>query len=142
MSGKVIWKVDPETDGERMVMEAAARALRRTLLALEGFIRATLTGPRHGRVYRRGRRVHVASAPGEPPAVDTGNLVNSVAARPNIVVRALQAIGIVSVGAEYALFLEKGTKKMAKRPYAQKTLDDYKDDLFDLFQRLFRGYLG
>ena len=31
-----------------------------------------------GRVYRRGRKTHVASAPGQPPAPDTGDLVKSI----------------------------------------------------------------
>lgn len=141
--GRIIWKIDPATDGERMIMEAAANALRRTLHALEGYIKVTLTGQRHGKVYRRGGRVHVASAPGEPPAEDTGHLRNSVAARNNIVVRGRQATGIVSVSAEYARFLEKGTKRgLESRPYAARTLKEKADALFALFSKLFRGYLG
>jgi len=37
------------------------------------------TSPASGRTYRRGRRKHNASAPGEPPAPDTGTLMRSVA---------------------------------------------------------------
>jgi hypothetical protein len=37
-----------------------------------------LAPPRTGEHYRRGKTaVHIASAPGEPPAIDSGNLVNS-----------------------------------------------------------------
>lgn len=55
-----------------------------TLLAvgvfLAGELKRTLSGPRHGAVYRISRtgRLHVASAPGEPPAVLYGNLRNSI----------------------------------------------------------------
>jgi hypothetical protein len=31
-----------------------------------------------GRIYRRGARTHVASAPGNPPNTDTGKLVRSI----------------------------------------------------------------
>lgn len=31
-----------------------------------------------GRVYRRFGKLHVASAPGQPPARDTGRLINSI----------------------------------------------------------------
>lgn len=47
-------------------------------LTLEGVIKTLLSQPGTGRVYRRGGRVHQASAPGNPPAVDTGELRNSV----------------------------------------------------------------
>lgn len=45
-----------------------------------GQIKVTLSGTRHGRTYRVSRRgpAHVASAPGEPPAVLFGNLRNAV----------------------------------------------------------------
>lgn len=54
-----------------------------------GEIKKTLSGPRHGRTYyvpsqrrkggrRTNPRTYTASAPGEPPAVLTGNLRNSV----------------------------------------------------------------
>ena len=62
------------------------RAMKDALLLFEGAIKEKLTGTRTGRTYRvpvtksRGTasRVHVASAPGEPPAVLFGNLRNSV----------------------------------------------------------------
>lgn len=52
------------------------------------------------------------SSPGMPPAVDTGNLKNSVVAVPvdPLTWRLL-------VGAEYGADLEYGTGKMAARPY-------------------------
>ncbi len=58
------------------------------------------------------------SAPGEPPATELGNLVNSIQSEK-------QADGIlVFVGAEYGADLEYGTKKMAPRPFWNKAVKD------------------
>ena len=138
----VRWTLDPETHGVEAVLDAAEKALQRTVLALEGFVKAILTGQRHGRVYRRGRRVHVASAPGEPPATDTGLLRNSVQASRRMRRTVRTVIGEVGIGAAYALFLEKGTRRMKPRPFIERTLKDKEKPLFELFSKLFRGYLG
>lgn len=71
--------------------EAALRELRGTAerevkagaLYFEAELKKTLTGRRSGRTYRVSRtgRTHVASAPGEPPAVLFGALRNSIGHR-------------------------------------------------------------
>jgi len=53
---------------------------------------------------------HQASAPGDPPAVDTGTL------RASIVSRETSKGASVSSHMEYAIYLELGTSKMAPRP--------------------------
>ena len=61
----------------RMIV-AIDRALERnayTILARAQIKMAA--GSKTGRVYKRGNVLHQASAPGEAPAVDTGNLLNS-----------------------------------------------------------------
>jgi hypothetical protein len=71
-------------------------------------------GPRTGRVYTFRGRKHQASAPGEVPANRTGRLANSVD---------YEATGhhtmVFGERAEYAGWLETGTKKMAPRPHLQ-----------------------
>lgn len=61
------------------------------------------------------------SAPGEPPRQRTGKLKQSVA----IVVD--QEGGVIHVGATgavpYGVFLERGTRRVAARPWMQVTLD-------------------
>ena len=52
------------------------------------------------------------SEPGQPPAVDTGNLKNLLLAEPENPLR-----WVVNSGAEYSLDLEYGTHKMAERPF-------------------------
>lgn len=75
-----------------------------------------------GRTYRRRGRVHVASAPGRPPAVDTGRLRASYAWRTG-----KDAGGpFVEVGSnvEYAPFLEFGTRRMAARPHLRPAVNE------------------
>jgi HK97 gp10 family phage protein len=75
----------------------------------ETLVKTSMQGGKSGAVYGR----HQASAPGEPPAIDTGNLINSI--------RHEAEDGgftqVISANAEYAQHLEYGTRKMAPRPY-------------------------
>ena len=76
-------------------------------------IRSIQSGPKSGRTYEKynPRRTHKASAPGQAPASDTGNLVSqimSVADGKNT---------LVESRAEYSKFLEFGTSKMLPRPF-------------------------
>ena len=76
-------------------------------------IRSIQTGPKSGRTYEKynPRRTHKASAPGQAPASDKGNLVSqimSVADGKNT---------LVESRAEYSKFLEFGTSKMLPRPF-------------------------
>ena len=73
------------------------------------------TGSRSGRVYRRRGVAHQASAPGEPPASDTGNLLNSriIELIPDEIAARMR------ITAAYAPHLEYGTKNMEPRPSAR-----------------------
>ncbi len=79
------------------------------------------SGPKTGRLYKRGNVVHQASAPGEPPATDTGNLVNSGYAR-----RQRRCLWWVGFSAEYAAALECGTPRMLPRPYLRPAVERYR----------------
>jgi HK97 gp10 family phage protein len=77
-------------------------------------IKSIQTGPKSGRTYEKynPRRTHKASAPGQPPASDTGNLVR------NIMVRQVDIDNVkVESNATYSSFLEFGTSKMLARPF-------------------------
>lgn len=67
-----------------------------------------------GRVYKRGKkgRDHVASAPYEAPAVDTGRLINSSIYKRNVSPLEL----IVGSNVKYSEHLEFGTRRMKPRP--------------------------
>lgn len=94
------------------------RNKRRNLLAAatewHGGIVETLSGQRSGRTYRvpGTRQFYTASAPGEPPASRTGQLRENHKFR--IVDDNESAVG---TDLDHAEYLEKGTSKMAPRPY-------------------------
>jgi hypothetical protein len=68
-------------------------------------------GPKTGRIYKRGGVVHQASAPGEAPANDTGQLQASI--QSNRIDRARYE---VTTPLKKAGYLEYGTRHMAPRP--------------------------
>ena len=76
-------------------------------------IKSIQSGSKTGRTYKRYNptRTHRASAPGEAPASDTGNLVS------NIMVQEKADSIEVQSNAEYSKFLEYGTSKMEARPF-------------------------
>lgn len=85
-------------------------------------VRLVQTGSRSGRIYRRGRKTHQASAPGEPPKTDTGALVRSM----RVDHRPGTGRASFVVGAEYAARLEFGTAKMAARPFVRPAIENVK----------------
>ena len=70
-------------------------------------VKIMLNRPGTGVVYGS----HQASAPGEPPAPDNSDLLNSAA------METLSAAVIVGVGAEYGADLEFGTATIEPRPF-------------------------
>lgn len=83
------WENLDEIEADELLRElrpGAELAVKMAVVHMEGAVKKTLTGTRSGRTYRvpmtRGRggaaRLHVASAPGEPPAVMFGALRNSI----------------------------------------------------------------
>jgi len=77
---------------------------------------------RGGATYRRGGRLHVASAPGEYPVTDGGRLVGS----PNVEVDKREGSLFSDVG--YAKWLTEGTKYMDPRKmFADAISDTLKD---------------
>jgi len=82
-------------------------------------VRSIQKGPASGRVYEKysPRRTHQASAPGQPPMTDTGQLAGSI----NIVTGTLRAK--VGTPLMYGLFLEFGTRKMRQRPWLRPAFE-------------------
>lgn len=96
--------------------DEAMRVLR--AMGMEGVAIAResmLNSPASGNEYRRGARTHTASSPGNPPRVDTGNLINTLRSED----RNGDSVAIIAgAGTEaYATYLEFGTTKMAARPF-------------------------
>lgn len=80
-----------------------------------------------GRIYRRGGVLHQASAPGRPPAVDTGRL------RASYTWRTGEDMGgvFVEVGTNvvYAPWLEFGTRYMEARPHLRPAIEELRDEI-------------
>lgn len=76
------------------------------------------TGP-SGIIYKRGNISHQASAPGEAPAVDTGQLLRTILFEAGNNTLEVGSAG----GAPYSEFLEDGTKNMEPRPFLQPAVD-------------------
>ena len=107
-----------------------ARATRRKMLragirVIEQNTKNLLEGQRSGRIYRlRGGKEHQASAPGESPAVDIGNLKSSLR-----VLEVTDDSASFGTGVEYAAHLEFGTRNMAARPYMRPGAENSHDEV-------------
>lgn len=106
------------------------------LLVRNDMITRIMKGPKSGEVYHRksrGKRSkskgvsHQASAPGEAPANDTGNLARSI----NVVagLEGVTSTSVVEVRTDYASALEFGTRHMEPRPFANPALNENKAEI-------------
>ena len=91
-------------------------------------IKSIQTGAKSGVVYQmyNPRREHRASAPGQAPASDTGNLVSKI-----IVKQKTRNITNVESNANYSAFLEYGTSKMQPRPFMLPAFEKSKKPILD-----------
>lgn len=88
-------------------------------MTLEGYIKQDFHGSKTGRVYRRGGKSHVASAPGQTPAIDYGFLLNSVQSKNE------GDDAVVFTDDEAAPRLETGSAHMAARPFMRPAVDQH-----------------
>lgn len=110
---------------DRIADAAARRGLKTALLAGEARAKAILSQPGQGRSYGK----HRASAPGDPPAVDTGRLRNATAADTQLREEGGDIVGRIVANTDYAAALETGTERMAARPYLRPLRDEHADEL-------------
>lgn len=95
-------------------------------------VRVALSTPGKGRVYRRGKVLHRASAPGQPPAVDTGQLRASYTHR-----LGEDAEGpYVEIGTNLktAPWLEFGTRRMQPRPHLRPAVASMRNEITRLIR--------
>ena len=109
----------------KMIVMATAQDV--TTHAIYSISRGTKTGKQ----YKRGKKMHRASAPGEAPARDGGRLESSIVAD----ITGLTAE--VSTNLQYAAPLEFGTVNMEPRPFLQPALDANKEKFKQRLMRLF-----
>jgi len=108
MNTKKVMKSIDQTAAQRVI--EASNEVRNTMLN-------TLSGNRTGRTYRvpGTKRTYTASSPGQAPAQATSGLRQSIKASLEVIGR--KVIGVIGTDLPYGIMLEKGTKKMAARPW-------------------------
>lgn len=61
-----------------LATNATVKGMKKAAIYTQGVARKIIGGVGTGRTYKRGSKIHRASAPGQPPARDTGILTSSV----------------------------------------------------------------
>ncbi|RLG78456.1 MAG: hypothetical protein DRO14_00535 [Thermoprotei archaeon] len=89
--------------------------------------------PKTGREYRHRGIVHIASAPGEAPATDTGTLAASLKAERS------GKLQYDIIGVEYGAYLELGTRKMAPRPFLRPAIEQTSKKIAGIFGKAFKA---
>lgn len=112
------------------------KILRETATKIVDQAKMGMREPKSGRYYvvSRTGKLHRASAPGESPAIDTGNLVNSFEIK-----KINDALFKINVNADYASHLEFGTTKMAPRPFLIPAVEKLKDYFVKELSKLFEA---
>lgn len=99
-----------------LLRKRAGNLVHDTAAQIEAIVRVGMAEPKSGAKRRSSKtgRAHIASAPGESPAIDTSLLVNSLSYQ-----MTGETAAVVGVGAEYAVHLELGTAHIAPRPFLE-----------------------
>ena len=130
----------------KQFMVKASRVNRQTLskaaIMVESYIKHHFTLQGTHRAYKRGRKLHISSAPGRPPAIDTGALRSSVTHEVNA--SGLDAkVGsdkdrlkrqTVGTDVDYGYYLEMGTRRMKPRPWLRPALNACRSKINRMFQ--------
>lgn len=125
------------------ITEAAGKAAERTVLLYQKELKKELSQKGSGRVYRGGRkgkgRKRTRSAPGQPPAVDTGELRRSVMTQPTYSQASSGGSSVVRyriLGIKrYGFMLDQGTAKVKARPWIKAPKERVLPQVPDIFNR-------
>lgn len=129
ITGKVVGKVNQETASRAF---RAANELRNSALNV-------LRGQRSGKKYRKPftkKATYTASAPGEPPAVRSGDLRRSwrpAAASQGETPTTFTVKPAITTDVKYAPYLQEGTPKIKPRPYEEPIVDGAKQKVMAIF---------
>lgn len=88
-----------------------------------------------GRVYKRGGRIQIASAAGQPPAPDYGNLRKNWSQQ-KFTSGDLRIHVRIKSRMKYFSYLQEGTRKMARRPIIEPVKKKAKPEIVALFSDL------
>lgn len=112
------------------------KLVAKTALAIERTAKTSMARKGRGRWYRnRGKGLgdHRASAPGDPPATDTGRLRSSITTDLHDLVRLSATVG---TDVAYGRYLEFGTVNMAARPWLRPAYEKHVPEFIEQLRRL------
>lgn len=115
---------------DNLTGQAAENGLRSALGEYERILKTDVLN-REGTGNRYGK--HKASAPGEPPARDLGNLVANTNADPELREDGPELVGSVVANSAYAKPLHDGTERIAARPFMDVPAKENQRALIDAF---------
>jgi hypothetical protein len=110
------------------------KIVQETADALKAEMVERMQEPKSGRVYRN----HVASAPGEAPAVDSGNLSGQIQKR-----KMGPSKASVTINTDYGIALEYGSRRkksgrLAKRPFVRPSVKKIFPKMIEMLKDLER----
>ena len=132
-------RVEVDETVKQLNQEARSQA-RRAVNVLRNSAMRVLAGKRHGKIGRvpNTKTRYIMSAPGEAPAVRTGNLRRNW----RQYVLAEEHTGGTRITARiksdmpYSDYLDEGTSKMAARPYKEKTKNMAMPEINEIYSNL------
>lgn len=113
----------------RLVETKAAAGLLNASIQGERDAKVLLSQPGSGQQYGD----HKSSAPGQPPAPDTGHMRAATQATLEVVRSGDDLASHVVTNVPQAVAMEKGTERMAARPYLSRLGSDYGPGLHRAF---------
>lgn len=117
---------------DRLTVRAAENGLRAALGEYEKILKEdVLNRAGSGRQYGK----HQASAPGQPPAPDLGNLKANTNADPDVRQDGEDLVGRVVSNSAYASALHNGTERIAARPFMDLPAKENGRQLTEAFAR-------
>lgn len=119
---------------ERLRKAATKALVQSTELVRTEAVRLILDTPKTGHTYRRRGTEHQASAPGEPPASDTGRLVNGIRTEYDF----NTMTGKVVSGEAYGAHLEYGTQTIEPRPFLRPALVNKRQEIEQIVRSAIR----
>jgi HK97 gp10 family phage protein len=117
------------------IKKRAAAAVDLAATELQSAMKLQLSTAGTGRKHATLR--YQSSAPGNPPAVQTGHLRRSVQVDRSQVASNLRAT--VGTNVPYGRYLEFGTRKMAARPWARPAIAVWKKTILPKLKGILRG---
>jgi phage gpG-like protein len=120
---------------QRKISDVAKNRMMEAVNTVRNTTLETLSGTRSGRQYYvpGTHKLYTASAPGEPPAVATGRLRQSI--KSSIETEDDNLVGYVGTDMEYGKELEYGRHNMEPRPWLRPSFEESEQEVKEIFAR-------